>query len=221
MDSAHVSLVSLKMNDTGFAEYRCDKNTTLGINLADFSKILKLAKADDTLVLKAEEETSYLSINFENQKTGKAAEFQLNLLNLDLQALGIPDCEYPTYIKMSSSEFVSLCKDFTTMTDSVKVEVSDETATFSISGKSGSGKITMKNNNAEKDEDQITVVSHEDVSCSYGLQYLNSFAKASSLSNIVTLNISSKFPLMIEYEIEEMGYIKFYLAPKMDDDANE
>lgn len=67
MDSAHVSLVSLKINETGFEEYRCDKNITLGINLNDFSKIIKMAKSDDVLILKADEENSFLSITFENK----------------------------------------------------------------------------------------------------------------------------------------------------------
>ena len=106
---------------------------------------------------------------------------------------------------MSSSEFVSLCRDFTSLSDCVKIEVKEE-------------KYTLKNNNAERIEDQVTIVNKEDVTCSYGLQYLNSFAKASSLSNIVTLHISAKYPLMIDYEIEDLGYLKFYLAPKMDDD---
>ena len=99
--------------------------------------------------------------------------------------MGIPDTEYPTYIKMSSGEFVSLCKDFTQLSDSLKIEVKDQKATFSITGKAGAGKVIMKNNNAEKIEDQVTIVSDEEVSCSYGLQYLNSFAKASSLSGVV------------------------------------
>ena len=149
------------------------------------------------------------------------AEFQLNLLNLDIQALGIPDTEYPTSIKMSSTEFVSLCRDFTHLSDTLKIEVKEQKATFSINGKAGVGKIVMKNNNAEKVEDQITIVSDGEVSLSYGLQYLNAFAKASSLSGIVTLNISSKFPLMIEYEMQDIGFIKFYLAPKMDEDNVE
>ena len=46
MDSAHVSLVSLKINETGFEEYRCDKNITLGLNLSDFSKILNEQKIE-------------------------------------------------------------------------------------------------------------------------------------------------------------------------------
>ena len=149
------------------------------------------------------------------------AEFQLNLLNLDIHTLGIPDTEYPTSIKMSSTKFVSLCRDFTQLSDTLKIEVKEQKATFSINGKAGVEKIVMKNNNAEKVEDQITIVSDGEVSLSFGLQYLNSFAKASSLSGIVTLNISSKFPLMIEYEMQDIGFIKFYLAPKMDEDNVE
>ena len=149
------------------------------------------------------------------------AEFQLNLLNLDIHTLSIPDTEYPTSIKMSSTKFVSLCRDFTQLSDTLKIEVKEQKATFSINGKAGVEKIVMKNNNAEKVEDQITIVSDGEVSLSFGLQYLNSFAKASSLSDIVTLNISSIFILMIEYEMQDIGFIKFYLAPKMDEDNVE
>ena len=149
------------------------------------------------------------------------AEFQLNLLNLDIHTLSIPDTEYPTSIKMSSTKFVSLCRDFTQLSDTLKIEVKEQKATFSINGKAGVEKIVMKNNNAEKLEDQITIVSDGEVSLSFGLQYLNSFAKASSLSDIVTLNISSIFILMIEYEMQDIGFIKFYLAPKMDEDNVE
>lgn len=60
MDSAHVSLVSLKKNEGGFEEYRCDKDITLGLNLIDLSKILKMGKVDDKLTLKAEEGNSFL-----------------------------------------------------------------------------------------------------------------------------------------------------------------
>ncbi len=137
---------------------------------------------------------------------------------MDTQALGIPDTDYPTTIKMSSSEFVSLCRDFTNLSDCVKIEVKDEECTLSVTGKAGSGKYHLKNNNAERIEDQVTITNKEDVCCSYGLQYLNSFAKASSLSNVVTLHISSKYPLMIDYQIEDLGFLKFYLAPKMEED---
>ena len=39
MDNAHASLVSFNMKEEGFEEYRCDKNTKLGLNLFDFGKV--------------------------------------------------------------------------------------------------------------------------------------------------------------------------------------
>ena len=38
MDNAHASLVSFNMKEEGFEEYRCDKNTLLGLHLLDFGK---------------------------------------------------------------------------------------------------------------------------------------------------------------------------------------
>ena len=67
MDSAHVSLVSLKMKEEGFEEYRCDKNVTLGINLTDLGKVLKLAKPSDVMTIISNEELSYLTIKFDNE----------------------------------------------------------------------------------------------------------------------------------------------------------
>ena len=67
MDGAHVSLVSLVLKEDGFQDYRCDKPITLGINLVDLSKILKMSQNDDMIVLKAEEEQSYLNITFNNK----------------------------------------------------------------------------------------------------------------------------------------------------------
>jgi proliferating cell nuclear antigen len=67
MDSAHVSLVSLQLNETGFEHYRCDTAITLGINLTDFSKILKMAQNDDIVTLKADSDNSFLNIIFDNK----------------------------------------------------------------------------------------------------------------------------------------------------------
>ena len=40
MDSSHVSLVSLSLRSDGFDTYRCDRNISMGINLARYSSRL-------------------------------------------------------------------------------------------------------------------------------------------------------------------------------------
>ena len=46
----------------------------------------------------------------------------------------MPDTDYPTTIKISSSEFVFLCRDFTSLSDCVEIEVKEEN-TFFVTGK--------------------------------------------------------------------------------------
>lgn len=62
---------------------------------------------------------------------------------------------------------------------------------------------------------------NEPVSLTFALRYLNSFAKATPLSNTVTLSLSSELPVVVEYKIAEMGYVRFYLAPKIEEDGEE
>ena len=71
MDSAHVSLVSLNLKEEGFEEFRCDKNTTLGLNLIDFGKVLKLAKTNDVMTISSNEENAFLTIKFDNESKFK------------------------------------------------------------------------------------------------------------------------------------------------------
>ena len=56
---------------------------------------------------------------------------------------------------MSSSEFVSLYS----LSNCVKIEVKEEKCSFLVTGKTGNGKYTLKNNNAERIEDQVIIVN--------------------------------------------------------------
>ena len=47
MDSSHVALVSLQLVESGFENYRCDRNLTMGLNIENLYKILKCAGNDD------------------------------------------------------------------------------------------------------------------------------------------------------------------------------
>lgn len=64
-------------------------------------------------------------------------------------------------------------------------------------------------------EDQAT----DRVCLSFALRYLNMFNKAAPLCNFVKLMLAPETPLVVEYEIENLGSLKYYLAPKINEDA--
>lgn len=59
------------------------------------------------------------------------------------------------------------------------------------------------------------------VPLTFALRYMNSFTKATPLSETVAISLSSELPVVVEYKIAEMGYIRFYLAPKIEEDDEE
>lgn len=68
MDSSHVALVSLLLQENGFTPFRCDRPLTLGLSIENLSKILKVAGSDDVITMKAEdEEPSSLKFIFESK----------------------------------------------------------------------------------------------------------------------------------------------------------
>jgi proliferating cell nuclear antigen len=65
MDNSHVALVAVKLNADGFKAFRCDHPMPLGVNLGSLTKVLKCAKDDDEVTLKAEDNADILFLRFE------------------------------------------------------------------------------------------------------------------------------------------------------------
>jgi len=219
MDSSHVSLVAMLLRAEGFDPYRCDRNVSLGINLGSMSKILKCSGNDDIITIKAEDSGDTVTFVFESEKQDRVSDYQLKLMDIDSDHLGIPDTNYDAQVKMPSSEFQRICRDLATIGDSVTVACTKEGVKFSTSGELGSGNVAIKQTSGiDKEDDAVVIDLNQAVTLTFALRYLNLFTKATSLSPTVSLSFSKDVPLLVEYKINEIGYARFYLAPKISED---
>lgn len=217
MDNSHVALVSLLLAADGFDPYRCDRNLALGINLNSLSKVLKCAGNDDELTIKADDSGDTLSLAFEAPSTDRISEYELKLMDIDQEHLGIPDTTYDAVVRMPSAEFQRICRDMGNMGDSVQIEATKEGVKFSANGDIGSGSVTLKQNTTvDKEEEAVTIELQSSVTLTFSLKYLSMFTKATPLSTQVELSMSPDVPLLVEYKMEA-GHVKFYLAPKIGD----
>jgi proliferating cell nuclear antigen len=69
-----------------------------------------------------------------------------------------------------------------------------------------------------QEEDNVIIELQEPVNLTFALRYLNHFAKAEPLSSSVSLSLSADVPLLVEYKLEDLGHLRYYLAPKIEDD---
>ena len=73
MDSAHVSLVAVRLGAEAFDQYRCDRPNSLGISTANMDKILKMLGDKDAITFKAEDDKpDSLTLLFEGQNDSDA-----------------------------------------------------------------------------------------------------------------------------------------------------
>jgi len=222
MDISHVSLVSMFLRSEGFQHYRCDRNLSMGMNLNAVSKLLKCADNNDVVTIKADDAGDSATFLFEAPDQTKLSDFQLKLMDIDAEHLGIPETEYSAVVKMPASEFQRVCRDLATLGESVVVSASKDSIKFSTTGDIGSANVVLKQtSNADKPDADVSVEIREPVSLTFALRYLNSFTKATPLSDFVTLSLSRELPVMVEYRIPDAGHIRYYLAPKIDDEGEE
>jgi len=218
MDSSHVSLVAVTLRHSGFDHYRCDRPISLGLNSANMSKILKCAGNDDEITLKAEDTADSLTLMFESPKQDRIADFELKLMDIDSEQLGIPNTQYKSTIKMPSGEFQRIIRDLQVLGDTCVISCNKEGVRFSVTGDLGTGNVLVRTNaTLEKEEDRVIIDMDEPVELTFALRYLNFFTKATALGPSVVISMSPEVPIVVEYPIEGLGDIKFYLAPKIDE----
>ena len=85
--------------------------------MVSMAKILKCAGNDDILTLKADDVGDSLTFMFESPKQDKISDFELKLMNIEQDRLGIPDTQYDAEVTLSSGEFQRICRDLTILGD--------------------------------------------------------------------------------------------------------
>jgi len=223
MDAIHVSLVALELRAEGFELYRCDRSMNMGFKVGGLLKILKCAGNKDSLTMRAEDQPDKCSFIFESPNKDKISQFDFALTDIDQEHLQVPEQEYFVNIKMPSAEFSRICRDLANFGDTVVISCTKGQVQFAANGDLGTANIRLQESNSIDDDesDRVQIDVGEPLTLSFAVRYLNNFAKAQVLSDYVTLMLTPKTPMVVEYKIGDYGQIRFYLAPKIDDEEEE
>lgn len=221
MDSTHVVLVMLLMRSDGFEKYRCDRTMPIGVNLGTLSKVIKCAANDDSITIRADDGGETINFVFESPNAERVSDYDLKLMDLDVECLGVEDEESETTLILPSDELQRICRDLSNLSETVEIECVKDSVRFTAKGDLGAGSIQLKSNAAvDKEEGKsfTKVIMRKPVSLSVSIKFLSAFTKATGLSPTVKLELSEGKPMRVEYSLGEVGYVRFYLAPKIGDE---
>lgn len=219
MDNSHVSLVSLHINENSFSEYVCPKPLTMGLNLATLGKIFKTIDSDTTLTLEMmKKDDAILNITAEKRTT--LLKYSLNLIEIDEDTVEIDEIESSCVVTMPSNDLLKIAKDFSSLDgDAITISCKKTEVEFSAKTNKCETSMTISTNN-DVEEEIITIEHTEDVQVQFALKNISEFAKAATLAEKVKLHLNDSNPLIMEFNSEGCD-LKFFLAPKVDDEEVE
>lgn len=220
MDTAHVVLVNLLLRADGFENYRCDRSIPVGVNMASLAKIIRSAANEDAITLRADDNGETLNLVFEAPNAGRVCDYEMKLMDLDKEQVQLPEQTYDVSVRMPSDEFQRVCRDLSAIGESCVLDASKDCIRFAVKGDLGSGSVALRSSSPvdKEREEGVSIHMNQPSAISVSLKFLNQFAKATSLSPFVKLEFARDTPMLVEYPIGDMGYVRFYLAPKVDDD---
>ena len=140
-------------------------------------------------------------------------------MQIDSETLGIPDSDYDARIKLPSNEFKRIASDLSSIGDTITVSVTKDGIKFSTLGDIGNANVLVKQTSSVDDKSKETIIDmKEPVSLGFAARYFNSFAKATPLSDEVTLSIHKvriathmymemALTLSQQFEISESHYV--------------
>merc|ERR1712003_343773 len=219
MDSSHVALVSLMLRESAFADFKCDRPTSLGMNVESLAKIFKMCGPNDSLKLAYQNDADTLNFQCESSDDDRIADFDLKLMQIESEHMEIPEQHYKVVARLPSGEFQKICRDLKEFRETAQMKADKEGIKFSVQGDVGSGNVMLKPRESEKEEEKVSLTVHEPVTATFALRYLANFAKAAPLCGAVELGLGPDAPLLVKYDLErsENGFMQFYLAPKIDE----
>merc|ERR1712166_175771 len=219
MDSSHVALVSLLLRESAFSNFKCDRATSLGMNVDSLGKIFKMCGPSDSLKLKWQNDADTVNFQCESGEDDRIADFELKLMQIESEHMEIPEQAYKVVVRLPSSEFLKVCRDLKEFGETMQIQASKDGIRFSVQGDVGTGNVVLKPRESEKAEERVSLTVQESVTATFALRYLVTFAKAAPLSSHVELGLGPDSPLMVKYELEnaDNGHMQFYLAPKIDE----
>jgi proliferating cell nuclear antigen len=215
MDNARVALVYVRLLKENFEEYFCEAKNICGINMMYLFKLLKTVGNSDVLTLFIKKSSiNELGIRIENKEKNTIMESYLKMLDISEEKLEIPDIEYDSVISMPSVDLQKYCRDLSVISNQVSISNTENKFILESIGDFATQKIII----GEAQNGLIFSKKNQNVTETFDLKYLNSFTKSTNLCSTVDIFLKKEDPLVIEYNVANLGKVQFCLAPKIKDE---
>jgi len=243
MDNAHVAILEMSLPSSWFDVYELEhESIRIGFNATYLHRILSSRDKDQQIQLvHSSEDSDRLLIHLTKQEDSAIVNdsssvnasviskskdkkqsnhfdkhFELPLMDIEEDAMQIPEIEYTAELAMQSAQFADIITQLKMFGDTMEVQCSEERiALASTSHDQGKMFVEIGIN----DLSEFAIDEGADLALSFSLTYLKYFCAYSKISELVSIKFGDSYPMRVAYSLgnDEDANLSFHLAPKIND----
>lgn len=217
MDKSHICLADIEIQKKWFSFYECSTKHKISIDSTHFAILMNYALKHDKLELKYEEnDCEKLFINFLNEKESKGSFdhfFELNLIDVDEDNLGIPEVNYDVEFTIEAKKLVEVFSELNTFGQDLNIICNESIMELNANGDS----TKLKVNIPVDDLDEYAISEGEELNISFSLNHLCKMCLSMKLCATINVSLSGEYPMSLIYNLGEGSKVSFFIAPKVSD----
>ena len=216
MDDSHISLLEIKIKKEWFTTY-ASENEVISFNSKILTTIMGLYTTDSIVSFESTDEFLYVTFQ-QKDKTEKS--FQIILIDLDSDLMESQNIDPSLEFSIGARKLDQYFNEMQSFGDTLEIVHINDTIYMRTQG--DEGKYMLKITDDLLDE----LIVEEDLQmvCKVPLKYTSLVTKLYSVFKKISVNVSEDAPFTLkifpnEDEESDLLEIKFFIAPKVDDDS--
>jgi|GEM_PF-5856300 len=202
IDNANVCVVDYFYPKSNCIEYESDDRVA-GINLENLIKLLKLAKKNDKIEIKTQDDSMILTLS--NDGAVKGRNFTFPLIELENE-LPKSDLDFKTEVTMQTEALKTVVEEAETISDAIIFSVTN--GVFKVKTENAT---TKYNTEIEAENKGMNASSR------YPIDYLKRFLVNKKDVKDVKLEFNTDYPLRMTFSRADKSVLKYLLAPRVEE----
>ena len=217
-DNSQIVLIHMKLLSENFEYFYCDKKIIIGVNMMNMFKLIKTMNNNDTLTLFIEKDNpNRLGIKINNIEKNTQTLFKMNLLDISEDELSIPPAKFETELTLPSSDFQKIIRDMTNIGENIEIKSVGTSLILNCDGDFANQETVLCETQNGLNFSKSTG-PEKPIQGIFSLKYLLLFTKCTNLCNLIHMYIKNDYPLVICYNVANLGKIKLCLSPNTETD---
>ena len=214
MDKSHICLSSITIKSDWFTSYIIEDPIDISLDSTNFAIMMNYSLKHCKMELKFEDdvEPDKIFINMSSTTKDKFDHFfELGLIDVEEDSLGIPEVDYDVEFNIESKKFAELISELMVFGSNLNIICTENLLEFNADGDAGKLKVNIDID----DLNEFAISEDETLDISYSLNHIGKLCLSTKLGPNVSISISSEYPMAIKYDLGDDSGVAFYIAPKV------